>query len=125
MNKEKTALLWPLLGMAFAACALALCVVTMFQQEDSFAIVIAVTIAGLIVACGCAFIKKISFLSAFVPALYFLAGLMFLVTQFSNIGYALYNVNIGDGIMPTFVISFVLYLLAAVVATISSFKSKE
>lgn len=122
MRKEqKTALF----GAAAGACALILGIVTMVLQQDKFTAMIVLGIAGILVSVASALIRSIDFLSAFAPCLYFGAGLFLLATQFTNIGYAITNVNIGDGIMPTFVVSFILFLLATVLQTITTYAREK
>lgn len=112
-------------GVVFAVVALALFCVTMQLQENMYASIVIVTVVGLaaaLVLCYKDFFRLVSVLTA---AMYLLAGCLFLVTQLENIGYAITNTNIGDGIMPTFVVGMLFYAAAVVCAVAAIFLRQE
>lgn len=103
-------------GFVFAAAGLAFYLVTMRLQDNMFVSIAVLTAAGLaaaLVTCYKDLLRLVSVLTAF---LYLLAGCLFLVTQLENIGYAITDTNIGDGIMPTFVVGMLFYAAAVVAA---------
>lgn len=94
----------------FSLLGMILYIVTMSLQENMLIAVIVVsaigTIAGLITCFGKDYLGLLTIFSAM---LYFFAMLLFLMTQAENIGYALADVGIGDGIMPSFVVGLACY----------------
>ncbi len=111
-----------IVSAATTVIAFILFMVTMSIQEDMYVSVIIVSAVSLI-ASVCAVVIKEHFglLTTLSSALALFAGLLFTVTQLENIGYAIYNTGIGDGIMTTFVISVVCYVLSAISSGIATF----
>lgn len=108
-------------GFVFALVGLVLFFITMQLQENMYASIVAITIIGLVAAlvvCYKDFFRLVSILCAFT---YLLAGCLFLVSQLENIGYAITGVNIGDGIMPSFVAGMIMYGVATVAAVAAIF----
>ena len=64
-----------------------------------------------------------SIISIISSALLFLTLLLVLSSQFGNLGYYFAGIkDIGYGIMPTFIISFITYLISTILTSITVFK---
>ena len=64
-----------------------------------------------------------SIISIIASALLFLTLLLVLSSQFGNLGYYFAGIkDIGYGIMPTFIISFITYLMSTILTSITIFK---
>lgn len=64
-----------------------------------------------------------SIISIISSALLFLTLLLVLSSQFGNLGYYFACIkDIGYGIMPTFIISFITYLISTILTSITVFK---
>ncbi len=64
-----------------------------------------------------------SIVSIIASALLFLTLLLVLSSQFGNLGYFFAGIkDIGYGIMPTFIISFIAYLISIILTSITIFK---
>lgn len=64
-----------------------------------------------------------SIISIIASALLFLTLLLVLSSQFGNLGYYFAGIkDIGYGIMPTFIISFIAYLISIILTSITIFK---
>ena len=64
-----------------------------------------------------------SIISMISSALLFLTLLLVLSSQFGNLGYYFAGIkDIGYGIMPTFIISFITYLISTILTSITVFK---
>ena len=64
-----------------------------------------------------------SIISIISSALLFLTLLLVLSSQFGNLGYYFAGIkDIGYGIMPTFIISFITYLMSTILTSITVFK---
>ena len=64
-----------------------------------------------------------SIISIISSALLFLTLLLVLSSQFGNLGYYFAGIkDIGYGIMPTFIISFITYLISIILTSITVFK---
>ncbi len=64
-----------------------------------------------------------SIVSIIASALLFLTLLLVLSSQFGNLGYFFAGIkDIGYGIMPTFIISFITYLISIILTSITIFK---
>lgn len=112
------ALICALIGMAFF-------LVTMNQQQNMVPAVVIVTVIGVVgglVTCYKDYLHLLTILSAVT---YLLAGLLFFVQQLENIGYALADVGIGDGVMGSFITSMVFYTIACIVAIVAAYCRQE
>ena len=98
--------------------------VTMKLQNNSYIGITLTLIATMIIAIVSLILNKIKVLDIASASLLFLAGLLFFVTQLDNIGYAITNTKIGDGIMPTFVISVVCLFVASIINSIAVYIEK-
>lgn len=112
-------------GFVLAIIALVLFFVTMQLQDNMYSSIVIVTIVGLVAALVVCYKDLFRLVSVLTAAMYLLAGCLFLVTQLENIGYAITNTNIGDGIMPTFVVGMIFYAAAAVAAIAAIFLPQE
>lgn len=64
-----------------------------------------------------------SIISIISSALLFLTLLLVVSSQFGNLGYYFAGIkDIGYGIMPTFIISFITYLISTILTSITVFK---
>lgn len=99
--------------------------VTMKLQENMFASIVVISIIGILcgmVVCYKDFFRAVSIVSVM---LYLLAAALFLVTQIDNIGYAITDTNIGDGIMPTFVAGMIMYGISVVAGVVAACLRQE
>lgn len=115
---EAGALLFALLGMI-------LFFVTMNLQENMYAFMAVIMVISLLLGTVCLVKDFFGAVSILAVTFYFLSGLFFLVTQLENIGYAITNTNIGDGIMPSFVAGMVMYAVSIVLGIAAVFFSQE
>jgi hypothetical protein len=110
-----------IISAGLALVALILYIYTMAVQENMLAPVILVTVFGIVASALAVLCKRIKVFSIIAGALFLLAALLFVVTQLDNIGYAITDTNIGDGIFGSFVVSCILYAVAAAVGYITVF----
>lgn len=110
----------------FALIGLGLYLITMQLQNNMAIAIVIISILGIIMGLvTCIFKDYLGLLTILSASFYLLAGLLFIVIQAENIGYAIYETNIGDGIMPTFVASVICYVIAMIVGTAAAFTCQK
>ncbi len=112
-------------SIVFAIVGFVLYLVTMNLQKNMMASIVVFSVLGIVcglVVCYKDFFRAVSIVSTFFILLS--AGL-FLVSQIDNIGYAITNTNIGDGIMPTFVAGIVMYGISVVAGVVAACLKQE
>ena len=112
-------------SVVFAVVGLILYLVTMNLQQNMLASMVVLTVIGI--ACGLVVCYKDFFRAVSIASvmLYLLAAVLFLVTQIDNIGYAITNTNIGDGIMPTFVAGMIMYAVSVAAGIVAACLKQE
>lgn len=113
-------------AFVFGVVGFVLFLLTMRAQENMMVWIVILSVAALAASVVvCALRDYLRLTGILCVALYLLCGLLFLVTQAENIGYAITHTNIGDGIMPSFVAGLVFYLLAALTSAVASYFPQE
>lgn len=98
--------------------------VTMNLQDNSYVWIPICMCVATAISLASIFLGKFRPLDLVAGVLFLLGGLLFIVTQFDNIGYAVTNTGIGDGIMPTFVMGAIFLILAGITDSVVVYLEK-
>lgn len=112
-------------ALAFAVAGLVFFFITMQQQGHMYAGIAIITAVGLAAGLVTGYRDYFRILSILSAVMYLLAGCLFLVTQLENIGYAITDTNIGDGIMASFVIGMIFYAASVLFGVIAACLRQE
>lgn len=98
--------------------------VTMILQDNSYVWIPICMSVATVISLASLFLGKFRSLDLAAGVLFLLGGFLFIVTQFDNIGYAVTNTGIGDGIMPTFVMGAIFLILAGITDSVVVYLEK-